>query len=242
MDFNVKAIEKSMEKINDLFAHDFKQAITYGPGWFSQFNQKTYYDLGFCNWLEKYEDWLDEQSFKIFRGETKVCIIDDENEELVFKIGFIRSTNPRYVEYNTANDYSKKEADYYIDARAAGLEQYFAATFKVGECEGVEIFAQERTDNDEDLIKEYFVDYVKSSYNYDRSAFESDEDYSLALEDDASDLEGEERIHAVFGDGEEIEELIEFIDEREINDLHSGNWGKTKDGRIVMFDYSGYDG
>lgn len=242
MDFNTKAIEKSMEKIKDLFAHDFKQAISYGPGWFSKFNNKTYYDLGLCDWLEKYDGWLNKQSFEIFRGETKICIVDEENEDWVFKIGFIRKTNPKYVEYNTADDYCKREANYYAEAQVVGLERYFAASFKVGECEGVEIFAQERTDNDEDLIKEYFVDYVKSSYNYDRSAFESDEDYSQALEDDASDLEGEERIHAVFGESEEIEELIEFIDDHEINDLHSGNWGKTKDGRIVMFDYSGYDG
>lgn len=241
MDFNAEVMEKSLAKIADLFAHGFKQAISYKVEWVSP-TGKTFYGTGLFDWTEKYDEWLGKQSYRIFRGETKVCIVDDDNADWVFKVGFIRETNPKYVECDTAEDFCKLEAEYYIDARAEGLEDYFAASFKVGECEGVEIFAQERADGDEDLIKGYFTDYVKSSYNYDRSAFESDEGYNYVIEEDVNDLGNEERIHALFGEGEEIEELIEFVDAHEINDLHSGNWGKTKDGRIVMFDYSGYYG
>lgn len=34
--------------------------------------------------------------------------------------------------------------------------------------------------------------------------------------------------------------LMDFIDMVGINDLHEANYGLTKDGRVVIFDFSGY--
>ena len=54
--------------------------------------------------------------------------------------------------------------------------------------------------------------------------------------EEADDLEDTERIIGVFG---EDEDLINFIIENDINDLHEGNFGIV-DGKLVMTDFSGF--
>ena len=74
----------------------------------------------------------------------------------------------------------------------------------------------------------------------DRNDFDDDEQYDDYIDEIVENMDNDERIYAVFG--EESDNLVDFIDMFEINDLHEANYGITKDGRAVIFDFSGYCG
>ena len=100
------------------------------------------------------------------------------------------------------------------------------------------IFLQELAQPDEDYFMNCFEEYA--CQGNDRNDFDDDEQYDDYIDEIVENMDNDERIYAVFG--EESDKLVHFIDIFEINDLHEANYGITKDGRAVIFDFSGYCG
>ena len=104
-----------------------------------------------------------------------------------------------------------------------------------------DFFIQERVTIDDGYNDEVFYQYV--SRDIDPSEYEDKDEYREKISDIACDMNDEERIYAMLdesGYNFDIEEIVRFIDDNDINDLHAGNWGVTADGFTVMVDYSGY--
>lgn len=199
---------------------------------------KEYYHLGLSDWLEGHRELLRAEGISYSWGETKLCLLCDALDDWVIKLGFLRSTNPYYVKEDLDKDFCGLEAEYYIKACNNNLGEFFAATYEVGEINGVHIFLQELAQPDEDYFMDCFEEYAYQGN--DRNDFDDDERYDDYINEIVEDMDNDERIYAVFG--EESDNLVDFIDMVGINDLHEANYGLTKDGRAVIFDFSGYCG
>ena len=191
------------------------------------------------------DSWIDENlvllanlHLRFSSGCTKVCIFDEENPYWVIKIGFIRSTSEYFVKNNLCFDFVEKEVEFYARAVDKKLDKFFAATYKLGEVFGMTVCLQEAVSPDCGMLEDIFSDYVSDWYSKD--SFSSEDDYNDQVWSDVEDLGNDDRIYAIFGSGEEAQNLVDFIDENEINDLHGGNWGVTEDNSIVMMDFSGF--
>ena len=199
---------------------------------------KEYYCLGLGDWLEDHKELLRAERIGYSSGETKLCLLCDKLDDWVIKLGFLRSTNPYYVKEGLDKDFCNLEAEYYMKACDNNLGEFFAATYEIGEINGVHIFLQELAQPDEDYFMNCFEEYA--CQGNDRNDFDDDEQYDDYIDEIVENMDNDERIYAVFG--EESDNLVDFIDMFEINDLHEANYGITKDGRAVIFDFSGYCG
>lgn len=231
---------EAFEIMDILFMNGFRDALSYHAEQ-SRFDSHPWYVEGCWDWREAHKDLLRRLNLEMMSGATKVCIVAD-GLDWVIKFSFIRETHPHYVETESTENYCEREARYFQIAQKRHLDKYLAATYEVGEIAGVKMFLQERAEPDTDKIDMICQTYIEDNslnFGIDRESYDSDEAFQEAVSDSASWMEEEDRICAIVG---ECDELIDFIDEFEINDLHSGNWGTTSDGRIVIFDYSGYNG
>lgn len=198
--------------------------------------------LNYDGWHYRHKKDFEKLGLTLYSGATKVCILDKQNIGWAIKIGFDR-TNSQYKRLKDEKiDFCKVEAEMYNRAIDAELSEYFASTYVIGYCGASVICLQERAEADEPSVNEAFRSYV--SYGYDRDDFDSDESYECALSDCASDIDNEDRIRALLTDEcteDEINALVTFIEENDINDLHSGNWGYSdKYNHFVLIDYSGF--
>lgn len=228
-------INWAMSVMNTLFSHGFHDAIIYHLDEYDSF----YGSLGLYDWECHHSKVLNDLHVVLHNGETKVCIIG-ENDNWVIKVGFDRTTSPRYVAREIAENFCKKEADYYAEACELGIEDCFAATYKIGEVDNTSIFLQEYAANREDDIEGLFFDYASSTDDYYPDEDEDQDSRMDRLWSYVRGMDDEERIFAVLG--ENNTQVLDFIFSHEINDLHQANWGVTNDGRCVMIDYSGYKG
>ena len=123
-------------------------------------------------------------------------------------------------------DYCRIEAGNFKDAEEEGLGEYFAACYELCSIEPpsdydykglVTFYIQERAESNSSKTSKTCEEYTGSDCNDD-----------------------EDRVRSLFGESEKIERLIEFLDDWNINDLHSGNFGYTVDGTPKIIDYSGY--
>ena len=226
----------AMDIMHKLFNMGFYEAITYHKD--ELYPKDKWYRLGLFDWENAHDEELKHLPITLSSGETKVCVLSKDCPDWVIKVGFVRTTSPGYVEEDTAKDFCALEAEYYAKACDNRIEEYFAATYKIGEIDGVEIFMQEYARTDDDMFSDLFSNYVSEDFEKDED--EDDDDYWSRVSAYVEDMDNEERIYAVLGP--HSEDVVEFIIEHDINDLHSGNWGVTKDGRFVMVDYSGYFG
>lgn len=199
---------------------------------------KEYYYLGLSDWLKGHRELLRSEGIGYSWGETKLCLLCDALDDWVIKLGFLRSTDPYYVKEGLDKNFCSLEAEYYIKACDNNLGDFFAATYEVGEINGVHIFLQELAQPDEDYFMDCFKKYARQ--DNDRNDFTGEEQYDDYIDEIVKDMDNDERIYAVFG--EESDNLVDFIDVVGINDLHEANYGLTKDGRAVIFDFSGFYG
>ena len=241
-------IEWATNIMNELFAHNFYTALCY-EGKTCPHGENRYYKLGFDDWAHAEGDYFrSNYGLHFYRGETKGCIVDFNRQEWVIKVPFDRSTNPRLRrnEDGTSINYCALEAEKYARACAEGIEECFAAIYEVGEINGVKFYLQEFANVDEDSTTDSFYEYaseqVEKYFNRDEEDEGNERHFVDEIWDFIYEMDDEERILAVFNGRKDIRKICNFIDDEEINDLHSGNWGFTNDGREVIIDYSGYRG
>lgn len=205
--------------IEVLLSCGFRKALSYKE---NRYWSDTYFD----DWKKdiKVRKMLSQNDFHLYCGASKVCIVFD-NEDWVIKVGFLRETNS--VLSADIYDYCAKEAVFYEKAVECGCEAHFAATYYGGCVDGITFYLQERVTANMSEIESRIKTYNSNHYGENYEDCYDDADY----------------IEAVLGDessAEEVNALIDFVVEYDINDLHCGNWGITSDGRIVIIDFSGF--
>ena len=171
-------------------------------------------------------------------GASKFVIF--ANDEEVFKIPFNGSffwdyeqEESIFDEFQHIKDYCDYEADIYADAVDAGIEKMFAGTRFVGFTkDGTRFYASERI--------HIYIDYENEPKASKEGTSKLEEmrknGTPLARRIDANWLAS-----AIDCYGEEyVEEVLNFLHEKGVDDFHSGNMGYRNNGEPCFIDYSGY--
>lgn len=212
--------EEALSIVQMLFSYGFKEAITY--------QKDDHYSIDLWHWKREHQELLDRLNLSLDSGETKACIFYD-SEDWVIKIGFQRAGH---------TDFCQLEASYYEKACCNNLQNYFATTVSAGFVDGVEVFLQEKVYVDEDRVSDKIYSYVAAQYPKEDWPDEEDREDRIASSVEYCD--DDDIVIATLGEVDDMNDLLDFLYEHDINDLHSGNWGMTDDGRMVMIDFSGY--
>lgn len=136
-------------------------------------------------------------------------------------------TGARIGESEYSWDYCAAEQFFYEKAVVAGVEEFFIKTIFIGEFDGHPIYLQEKVEvygyNSQTKSSEQSKEIFVKKFRYSEI---QDEDFGGLL----IEYYGEDRVN----------QLVEFLSEVGISDLHSGNVG-IRANRPVLFDYSGYN-
>jgi hypothetical protein len=222
----LKDKEEALDLIRYLLSFNFQDAITY-----KKYNDDEYAELMFEEWRDTHRSILNSLDIELERGASKVCILTP-NKDWIIKVNIDRSAK----KFNSGINYCKTEYDNYRSAIEEGFGDYFAVMDFCGIVDGIEVYLQERAELDEYSFESSMHKYVSSCYPEDQYP---DEDKREELIESAMfDCDIEDYVTAFLGS--DTDYLIEFLYEHEINDLHYGNWGYARDGRIIMIDYSGF--
>ena len=135
-------------------------------------------------------------------------------------------TGARIGESEYSWDYCAAEQFFYEKAIVAGVEEFFIKTIFIGEFNGHPIYLQEK-------VSVYGYESETKSPEYSKEIFMKKFLHSEIQNEDFGgllvDYYGEERVN----------QLVEFLSEVGISDLHTSNVGICAN-RPVLFDYSGY--
>lgn len=211
---------------------------------------------------EIYHEVLDNNTslpFKIKCGASKLAIMFEEFEDVVFKIPFIGSAALdemegqympygidafRYATHDGSWNYCAADKDVYqrmLDC-SPELEDFFCEIEFLTFIDNHPVYIQERADK---TIEDINFDNYKREYPVSHNSLDFCEEDSV--KDSLRDLAwGNTNLNVLFAKiyddyGEDIaEELLRYMTE-EIYDLHELNYGINKDGYIRIFDYSGFD-
>lgn len=225
-------VDKCLDLVKELFDNGLHDALFYRaiP---NQYGKEPSWECGIYDWIDNHYETYNEKNIYFYTGLTKLCIVMKDNKDWVIKLALVRDNVPVF---DCHSNFCELEARNFEAAEQRGLDKYFAAEYEVGTINDIKVFMQEYVEMNEDLICNSCFDYVKEGY--DEDDFETHDDYINAIYSEADYLEDEEKIKALMWD--DCDELIEFINDYHINDLHNGNWGINKNGKIVLVDYSGF--
>lgn len=192
-------------------------------------------------WYEENDDLIVE-GYEFASGCTKVVVLHPSLANWVIKFpadgGHWESRVKRFTVEGEepCSDYCAQEVKNYERAVEFGYAEYFAASYKLMDCEGTAVYIQERASCSRDECDEIFFNSASSSV--DKEEFEDEDDYYSYVNDIVDEFTDDEAAEAMFGtvvhDG-----LIDFMNDYCITDLHAGNFGFIGE-RPVMVDYSGY--
>ena len=186
-------------------------------------------------------------------GASKVVFWFDDIKDYVIKVplqGRYEDYNEDYQDFCNAYpspafgdkyyyaswDYCGAEAHIYsfIKENYPNLAQFFAATFLIGENDhGVPIYAAEN------------IKGGKGTSAHWKDASDASENKACLTIDTYGSCGGlSPHILALMYDQydeNDVDDLMNFILEYHIDDLHSGNIGFNQEGKVVIMDYSGFD-
>lgn len=167
-------------------------------------------------------------------GLTKIVLFPKDMQDVVVKIPFIGINEYAYTENDDlklvgrvdfsglkSGDYCERESTVYKNAVQAHLEKFFACTEYVADALGfVPIYASERCDP---LYSDGMTNRVCLS--------------ALSGLDVPNDVV--KVLARQYGE-DELMDLEAFLLENNVSDLHEGNWGYGKDGKLKIIDYSSF--
>lgn len=132
-------------------------------------------------------------------------------------------------DYSTVwrNDYCSAEEYVYLKAQDRHLEDMFARTRFLGHSRGLRIYVSDKAES----LYDSFDDGDKASDNSKEIAKRYGKYDGLGEEANAIIVEN-------YGEGS-LANLIEFLDDYQVYDLHDGNLG-YKNGKLVLIDYSSF--
>jgi hypothetical protein len=168
-------------------------------------------------------------------GATKLVFLIDDLDNWVIKVPFLFSPTNAPGRMTIMN-YCEAEAQVYEMAWEAGKGAYFAPCYFYKTERDIPFYLQRRVECDENNNGDIFYRYCATSY--DKEDFETEDEYWESVSDDVDYMADEDRLYAVFG-FEEGNELFDFLEAHEINDIHAGNFGFYQH-NPVLIDYSGY--
>lgn len=211
-------IEIAKRIVKILMENDFSDALIDEDDW--------------VGWCDNHALFLEENHLKGFCGVSKACIFSEELPNWVVKTGFIWNDD------DDDGDFCTIEAHNYQDAIAEGIEEFFAASYELctvttSEYENLRqniyFYIQEKAEPDEERTSSTCDRYIRSEQDIIES---EDEPFYY-------DYTDEDRLESLFGECKNFDRLIKFVREWQINDLHTGNFGYTKEGIAKIIDYSG---
>lgn len=205
---------------------------------------KAYIDAGFDHVLKNelyFSDWVRDfgnplSSCEIASGMTKYVIIPDDLNWVIKLPIQVKPKQYRREEFLTkfnAYDYCDLETRNFAYAEEKGVNVFFAESYFLSLYKGIRIYIQRKAKCDEqefdDRLKKYASHYVSETCNEDV--------FDEVVSDYVLNMDESESLEAVFGDVPT--ELYDLIEERNVNDLHCGNYGFINE-KPVIIDYSGY--
>lgn len=177
-------------------------------------------DLSAESWF--YRNKIHNFGFFGTSGATKFCFSHPDLPGWIIKIGYD----------GLARDYMEREYENYLAAKNCGLEHFFPVTAYVGEIQGYSCYAQQEVECCEEDVRSGWYEELRERFVMSGDEFEESDVW-----DEVDWLEDEERVNLLFHN----EELIRFLRERNINDLHEGNFGYIGCCAVII-DFSGWDG
>lgn len=212
--------EQLISLVDELVACGFKKALLSGKDIWG------HTQVGLDVWTKTHRETLRAAGCIIESGATRVVVVP-EFSKWVLKFNYIGK-------YET--DYNYLELEHFQQACDRHLEKYFAATYLLGNVDGLNVYMQEKVKIDEDLTSDSFIIYTMENY-YSGVDCEDEEIYDKVC-NESYELDNEERIYAMV-DSRDAGVLIDFVYECDINDLHSGNWGYRGEDPVLI-DYAGF--
>lgn len=174
--------------------------------------------------FEMFREFCEEEDCYVSNGCSRLVLIPKDGD-FVMKFPF-----------GERKGLCEREEALYLEAEARGCEIHLARTAFGGEVKGVRFWVQEKLETDYDSESEVEArcsDEIRSWLDPD--SFEDEDEYEEAVADEIQGLSTEAVVVAVCGDWQ----LASFLENRGINDLHSGNWG-WRGSELVCFDFAGF--
>lgn len=193
------------------------------------------------DWYNDNDD-LTVEGYEFAHGCTKVVVLHPALENWVLKFPADGGHWEHRVKCFTVDDeepcsdYCAQEVKNYERAVESGYAEYFAASYKLMDCEGTAVYIQEKASCSFDKCDEIFFNSASSSV--DKEEFEDEDNYYSYVNDLVDEFTDDDAAEAMFGtvvhNG-----LLAFMYDYHITDLHQGNFGFIGK-RPVLVDYSGY--
>lgn len=180
----------------------------------------------FYDWWEENNQIFSKRGIEAFSGETKICFVCEELPGWVIKVGYTDACPPSNLTEISGETYCDIEARNFLDAVNYELEDFFAAIYELEEVRPPESYDFNGTVT--------FYIQEEATPNEEKT---SDTTWHHTLSEDNDDFD---RIESLFEGANNLDELFNFINVHNINDLHSGNFGYTHNGNVKIIDYSGY--
>ncbi len=202
-----------------------------------------------CNFYKSLIEELINNDYTFFKGEpfenNRMDFLMEEgfqykNSNIIFKKGLTKlaliSDNMNWilkVNLSEHTDFLHIEEKLYEDAIKDGFDQYFAKTIYAFTFYGRDYYLQEKCDiiNPDLLLS-------KANISYQKIILGDVCNEDISCEDGESD---ETQMWYLFEDTygkDEVEKFYDWCEEKEIYDLHSGNWSYLNN-NLVILDYSG---
>ncbi len=194
-------------------------------------------------WMQEYKDGGDNSVVQYVRaGITKVVFFLMDVKDKVAKVPFFGVDLYEYGEDNddkefvgrtsfnemddmrgNGGDYCELEVNNYKKAEEEGVSSFFASTEYVGMLyDTIPVYASER------CVPFNDIEHNSETPDGENIFFKFGVPNTITQE-----LKKQYPIGRLFA-------LKEFLDDNDIYDLHSGNWGYDKDGKLKIIDYSNY--
>ncbi len=175
-----------------------------------------------------------DQFTPVCSGVSKICFLDKSFGKYVVKVPFLVDEDYEelgYYDEDTdefeSRNYCEDEVNFYKAATERGLGILFAKTEKLGVVHGIDTYVQERVEK-----PSHYAVFTNDNMDLQRYCEEKD------VYTGASFIIAVDKFY-----GEAMAmELIDFLADYDINDIHSENWGFTVEGRPKCYDFSGYHG
>lgn len=206
----------------------------------------NFYDCGgsaeeFLWMWEEQEDACDDLHIWTANGATKI-VIGTYDFDYIIKF-----------QLSDSFDYCAREVETYNAAEASGLEDKFAWCDKLFDftfsCQGnektVPVYVMEWCKCDYDTISDVSYEYHYHKYISSHALEDCIESRNKFYNSDEYDDDGKSVLEwacdiwgTPYGEASSAE-ILTFLRDMRINDLHAGNWGWCNN-RLVLTDYSGY--
>jgi len=219
---------RATELLEVLFKFGFDKVLeNFTRGNYEKWIRKTLNsdaDVSYVNDMEDCYVFSDGNSeVYMASGASKIAFWVDESDS-VFKMGFNK----------LRCDYCGLEAEYFAEAKRLGLDEFFASTEFVMWCNNIGVYVAERAEVSFERLSSDLYEKLKSDG--------MDEDtISDTINEADCCCEFMDWLVPYYADTDKASKLFEFLNESDINDLHSGNIGYIGN-RLVLIDYSGYRG